>query len=162
MHGGPRKTLTTSTKKTGQTWKGIIPCGLKDWTKKADQVSQARLHFLKIKNSFIFFLFFLLVLYHDVGAFDLRKAVLAGKGKRVVKWFFKNLDEAREKVRQEVLKGRNITRFNYFVNVQGASLATNVNSQGLPIFTEFSTGFIGHFPQMSDLIWLINSKLPLG
>lgn len=96
-----------------------------------------------------------------MGMFDLRKAVLAGKEKRVLRWVVKNVDEARERVRQEVLKGRNITRFTVIENVKGASLITNVNTQGLPIFAEISTTYVSHFPESADLIYLINSKLNL-
>lgn len=97
------------------------------------------------------------ILYMDLGIWDIRKAVLGGKGKKLVRWFLKLHDEARIKVREEQLKGKKVTRYVYLVNMDGANGVTNVEANSMPIYVEFATGFVGHYPNLSDTIYLIKT-----
>ena len=62
----------------------------------------------------------------DAGIWDIRKAALSGKSKKLVRWVLKLFDEARIKVREEQLKGNKVTRFIMLHNEDGANVVTNV------------------------------------
>jgi len=97
------------------------------------------------------------ILYFDLGIWDIRKAVLGGKGKKIVRWFMKLNDEARIKVREEQLKGKKVTRYLILVNLEGASGVTNAEPNSMPIYVEWAVGFVQHFPNMSDTIYVIKT-----
>jgi len=97
------------------------------------------------------------IIYYDVGIWDIRKAVISGKAKKLVRWFHKVIDEARIKIREEQLKGKKVTRFVMLANLDGVSAVTNVEPNSMPIYAEFAASFVGHFPNMCDKIYGIRT-----
>jgi len=97
------------------------------------------------------------VLYYDAGIWDIRKAVLSGKGQRLVRWFIKHADEARMKIREQQLKGKKVTRFVCLVNLDGANAVTNVEPNSMPIWVAMAVAYVGHFPNLSDTIYVIKT-----
>jgi len=97
------------------------------------------------------------IIYGDLGIWDIRKAVLSGKGKKLIRWAIKIFDEARIKVREEQLKGKKVTRYLPLVNLDGANSVTNVEPNSMPIYAQFAVAYVGHFPNMSDTIYAIKT-----
>jgi len=97
------------------------------------------------------------IIYGDCGIWDIRKAVLSGKGKKLVRWAIKVLDEARIKVREQQLKGKKVTRYLCLANLDGANGVTNVEPNSMPMWAQFAIAFVKHFPNLSDTIYAIKT-----
>jgi len=97
-----------------------------------------------------------LVLY-DLGSWDVRAAVLAGKRDRLVKWMFKNIDMARIRARDLGKQGKNVTRFDIIFDLKGFNLATHLTASAIPVYVISGAGFDRHFPNMADSIFTIST-----
>jgi hypothetical protein len=98
------------------------------------------------------------VIYIDLGDWDLRAAALSGKTERLMRWVFKNWDEARIKVRELGLAGKNVTRWLMIVDLKNINAITNVNLESFPFHLGVATGYDLHFPGMGDRTLVVNSK----
>lgn len=66
----------------------------------------------------------------DIGEWDIRRAALAGKSGRLIRWVLKNYDMARIRMRELGSEGKNVTRYNLLFDFKGF-LPTNVNSASM-------------------------------
>lgn len=64
----------------------------------------------------------------ELGDWDLRKAALAGKTDRIVRWTLKNWDAGRKRVRELELQNKNVTRWTMILDLKNINAITNVNS----------------------------------
>jgi hypothetical protein len=93
----------------------------------------------------------------ELGDWDLRKAALAGKMDRVVRWTLKNWDMGMVKVRELQHQGKNITRWTMVLDLKNINPVTNVNPASLPYYISVSPSYHGHFPGLGDHIYLLNT-----
>jgi len=95
----------------------------------------------------------------ELGDWDLRKAALAGKTDRVLRWTYKNWDYGRVRVRELELQNKNITRWTMIIDLKNCNAITNVNPSSLPYYLGTSFALDGHFPNNGDNIYLINTPI---
>jgi len=93
----------------------------------------------------------------ELGDFDLRKAALAGKTDRVIRWTFRNWDAGRRAVRDLELQNKNVTRWTMVLDLKNINAVTNVNSASFPYYIAASLGYDLHWPHWGDNIYLINT-----
>ncbi|XP_021966985.1 phosphatidylinositol/phosphatidylcholine transfer protein SFH2 isoform X2 [Folsomia candida] len=67
------------------------------------------------------------LLIFDIGEWDIRAAVVAGKADRMAKWMSKNYDLARMRTRELGKEGKNVTRFSLIYDMKGFS-ATSISA----------------------------------
>jgi hypothetical protein len=97
------------------------------------------------------------LIVYELGDWDIRKAAVAGKMDRIVRWTIKNWDMARIKIRELELQGKNVTRWTMVLDLKNMNAVSNVNPASLPYYLATALGYDGHFPNWSNTIFLLNT-----
>ncbi|OXA36929.1 SEC14-like protein 2 [Folsomia candida] len=92
------------------------------------------------------------------GEWDLRKAVVQGRLKGVIRWLFKRRDEVHKKVRDLQREGKiNGTQWNFILNLDNFNSHQHLCAQCLQLYTEWTGTYETHYPAGADKIIIINS-----
>jgi len=97
------------------------------------------------------------ILYIDMGEWDTRRLILSGRGDQILRWVYKNWEESRLQIEEQVKQGHNVTRWIALIDLKGTNLVTNLNAASIPIYATATTGYLQHFPNMAAEIIIINT-----
>ncbi|OXA53320.1 SEC14-like protein 4 [Folsomia candida] len=98
------------------------------------------------------------VAFWDLGSYDFRRASLSGKGKRLLRYMDRYLEQVTTKVRTlRETEGRNITQYSLVTNLGGFNVAQHLCLQCLPMTLNFIDSYENHFPGACDSMFLINT-----
>lgn len=93
------------------------------------------------------------------GEWDLRKAVVQGRLKGVIRWLFKRRDEVHKKVRDLQREGKiNGTQWNFILNLDNFNSHQHLCAQCLQLYTEWTGTYETHYPAGADKIIIINCE----
>jgi hypothetical protein len=71
------------------------------------------------------------VLRWDLGDWDVRKAVVAGKLPRLIRYTMKMWDEARIKLNELAREGKNVTRWTMILDMKNINVDQHINPRGI-------------------------------
>lgn len=92
------------------------------------------------------------------GEWDLRRAVVQGRLKGVIRWLFKRRDEVHGKVRELQKAGKiNGTQWNFILNLDKFNSNQHLCPQCLQLYTDWTGTYETHYPGGADKIIIINS-----
>jgi len=91
------------------------------------------------------------------GTWNLRQAQITGQSHRLHRFLYKIMDEASNKIREQQLKGKNVTRFHFLLNLEGFNLITHGCPRCVLGIINFLQAYENHFPGMTDKIVVFNA-----
>jgi len=97
------------------------------------------------------------ILTANYDEWDIRKGVLSGKLQRLMRWMTKAQNDGVSKVRELQAEGKNITQWDFIINMNNFNLVQHGCIQCLPIYTTFVSNYENHFPGSCDKIILLNT-----
>jgi len=97
------------------------------------------------------------ILTANYDEWDIRKGVVAGKLQRIMRWMAYALDTGVRRVRELQAEGKNVTQWDFIINMNNFNLIQHGCIQCLPIYTTFVTNYENHFPGSADKILLLNT-----
>jgi len=97
------------------------------------------------------------ILYYEAATHDTRKAILAGKSERYLRYVDMKLEETSELVRELGNKYGNITRGHLVLNMDGYNLVIHGCAQCVPILLRMIMSFQNHWPLLADNFILVNT-----
>jgi len=97
------------------------------------------------------------ILTANYDEWDVRKGVLSGKLQRLMRWMAYAQEAAVRRVRELQTQGKNITQWNFIINMNNFNLVQHACVQCLPIYTTFVSNYENHFPGSADKIMLLNT-----
>jgi hypothetical protein len=81
----------------------------------------------------------ILVVRCDFGDWDVRKAVIAGKLPRLIRYTMKMWDEARIKVNELAREGKNVTRWTMIIDLNNFNVGQHLSPQGIESIGSFKS-----------------------
>jgi len=88
---------------------------------------------------------------------DIRKGVLAGKLKKMMRWMTYGQETAVRRVRELQAQGKNVTQWHFIINMNNFNLHQHACAQCMPLYTNFISTYEHHYPGSSDKIMLLNT-----
>ncbi|CAL8068098.1 unnamed protein product [Orchesella dallaii] len=92
-----------------------------------------------------------------LGVHDIRQAHLTGRAPMFLRFVDKIMDEAEMKVRNAQLEGKNVTRFQFVINLDGFNLVQHGCPNCVVGTLSFLSSYENHFPWLTDKIVIINA-----
>jgi len=88
---------------------------------------------------------------------DIRKGVVAGKIKRLMRWMTFGQESAVRKVRELQGMGKNVTQWDFIINMNNFNIPVHGCAQCLPIYTNYVLNYEKHYPGSVDKMMLLNT-----
>jgi len=91
------------------------------------------------------------------GEWDLRGIAISGKLPKLIRYLIKKRDECVQKVAKLQAEGKNVTQWDFVMNLAGFTTPTHLCTSCFPIYTEFTFVYESNYPLSLDKIILINT-----
>ncbi|ODM88895.1 SEC14-like protein 2, partial [Orchesella cincta] len=93
---------------------------------------------------------------------DLRAITIAGRSSQFIRYIDMIMEDAAETVRRFQSQGKNVTQFDFLVNMDNYNVITQGCGQCLQFYIALVNGGENHYPGLADKIVLINSPPIFG
>ncbi|ODM91443.1 SEC14-like protein 2 [Orchesella cincta] len=93
----------------------------------------------------------------NFGDWDIRKAVISGRMRRLEHYIDRTFEIATRKVRQLQAQGKNVTQWDYIINMNNYNVLQHGCVPCLPFYIYLVNSYEKHFPGNADKIMLINT-----
>ncbi|CAL8112992.1 unnamed protein product [Orchesella dallaii] len=91
------------------------------------------------------------------GDWDIRNAILTGKGQRLTRYLYKALDEVTAKIRALQREGKQITQWVSLLDMEGYAISTHGCLGCLGVYLSYVTAYENYFPGSVHDIILVNT-----
>jgi len=97
------------------------------------------------------------ILTANYDEWDIRKGVVAGKIQRLMRWMTYAQESGVRKVRELQAQGKNVTQWDFIINMNNFNLIQHGCVQCLPLYTNFVSNYEQRYPGSCDKILLLNT-----
>ncbi|ODM91313.1 Retinal-binding protein [Orchesella cincta] len=91
------------------------------------------------------------------GSWDLRAAAFSGHSTQLIRYIESIMEDAATTIRKFQSEGKNVSQFDYIVNMENYNVVQQGCRQCLPFYVTLVNSAESHYPNLANKIWLINT-----